>query len=260
MADLPAPDHTPDPPAVRTELDGAILHVTLDRPGKKNALTQPMYGALADALIRAEDDTAIRVVLLTAAGDAFCAGNDLDDFDLGADGESQTVRFLNVIARATVPIVMAVQGVAVGVGTTMLLHADLVHASTDARFRLPFVDLGLVPEAGSTLLLPQLVGHRRAADLLYTGRFFSAAEAQELGIVNTVVEREALAATATETAANLAAKPPGALRRTKALLRSPATPLAERMAVEGKAFVEQLRSPEFAEARAAFFERRPPTF
>jgi enoyl-CoA hydratase/carnithine racemase len=249
-----------DPVPVHTRLDGHVLHVTMSRPDKKNALTQPMYGALADALVRAEGDTAIRVVLLTGEGGDFCAGNDLADFDLGGSGESQTVRFLDQLGAATVPIVMAVQGVAIGVGTTMLLHADLVHATADARFRLPFVDLGLVPEAGSTMLLPQLVGHRRAADLLYTGRFFSAAEALEMGLVNSIVEAEVLAAAAADTAQALAAKPPRALRRTKALLRSPVEPLADRMLVEGRAFVEQLASPEFAEAKAAFFERRPPSF
>lgn len=252
MADQPAP--------VRTQLDGHVLHVTLDRPDKKNALTQAMYGAMADALARAEEDTDVRVVLLTGTGNDFCAGNDLDDFAEGPLLESQTGRFLYGLAGATVPLVIAVQGVAIGVGTTMLLHADLVYASTEARFRLPFVDLGLVPEAGSTMILPQLVGHRRAADLLYTGRFFPAAEAAELGIVNTVVERDALGAAAADTALALAAKPPGALRRTKTLLRTPAEPIPDRMLVEGRAFGAQLASPEFAEARAAFFEKRPPSF
>jgi enoyl-CoA hydratase/carnithine racemase len=249
-----------DPTGVRTALEGAVLHVTLDRPDKKNALTQAMYGALADALARAETDPEVRVVLLDAAGDAFCAGNDLADFDFGPGGESQTARYLNALAAATVPLVMAVHGVAVGIGTTMLLHADLVHAAAGTRFRLPFVDLGLVPEAGSTMLLPQLLGHRRAADLLLTGRFFDTAEALELGIVNTVVEPDTLAATAAATAETLAAKPPKALRRTKALLRAPVMPLEERMQIEARAFVDQLGSPEFAEAKAAFFERRPPKF
>jgi enoyl-CoA hydratase/carnithine racemase len=252
MADEPVPVHT--------ELDGHVLRVTIDRPDKKNALTQAMYGALADGLERAEGDTTVRVVLLQGSGPDFCAGNDLKDFARGPLLESQTGRFLIGLANSTVPLVIGVQGVAVGIGTTMLLHADLVFATDDARFRLPFVDLGLVPEAASSLLLPQLVGQRRAADLLYTGRFFSAAEALELGIVNAVVEPGALAAAAQEMATTLATKPPTALRRTKALLRSPAEPLGDRMLVEGRAFATQLVSPEFAEAQAAFFERRPPKF
>jgi enoyl-CoA hydratase/carnithine racemase len=249
-----------DPVPVHTRLDGHVLHVTIDRPGKKNSLTQAMYGALADALILAEEDTAVRVVLLQATGDAFCAGNDLTDFAQGPLLESETGRFLYALVGSTVPLVIAVQGVAVGVGTTMLLHADFVYASEDARFRLPFVDLGLVPEAGSSLILPQLMGHRRAADILYTGRFVPAGEARELGIVNTVVERRDLAAAATEMATTLATKPPVAMRRTKALLRSGAEPLPDRMMTEGRAFAAQLASPEFAEAQAAFFERRTPTF
>jgi enoyl-CoA hydratase/carnithine racemase len=155
---------------------------------------------------------------------------------------------------------MAVQGRAIGVGTTMLLHADFVYAAEGARFRLPFVDLGVVPEAGSTQILPALTGHLRAADLLYTGRFFEVGEAHQLGIVSTVVEPERLAAAASEMATTLAAKPPQALRLTKALLRSAAEPLTDRIAVEGRAFARQLASPEFAEAKAAFFEKRPPSF
>src|SRR5690606_30291238 len=149
MAEPPVatPASAPAPAPVRVELADGLLRVTLDRADKKNALTQPMYGALADALIRAGSDPDVRVVLLQSTGDAFCAGNDLADFGLGADGESHTMRFLRELAATTVPLVIAVQGVAVGVGTTMLLHADLVHAAAGARFRMPFVDLGLVPEA-----------------------------------------------------------------------------------------------------------------
>jgi enoyl-CoA hydratase/carnithine racemase len=256
---------TPDPTAsVRTTLDGGVLRVTLDRPGKKNALTQTMYGALADALERAEADSDVRVVLLAGAGGDFCAGNDLADFDLGAadggGGESGTARFLRSLALATVPLVVAVQGVAIGVGTTLLLHADVVHAAADARFRLPFVDLGLVPEAASTLLLPQLIGHRRAADLLYTSRFFGADEAHALGIVSTVVEPDRLTASTEEVAHLLASKAPGALRKTKELLRTPSAALTERMALEARAFAAQLATPEFTEASAAFFEKRAPRF
>jgi enoyl-CoA hydratase/carnithine racemase len=245
---------------VRTTLDDGVLRVTLDRPDKKNALTQAMYGAMADALARAEEDPAVRVVLLGASGGDFCAGNDLADFDGNLDGENHTGRFLRGLVTATAPLVVAVQGVAVGVGTTMLLHADLVYADAGARFRLPFVDLGLVPEAGSTLLLPQVMGHRRAAELLYTGRFFTAEEARELGIVNTVLEPGRLDAAALDSARALAAKPPSALRRTKQLLRSPAEPLLDRQSEEGRAFAAQLASPEFAEAKAAFFEKRTPRF
>jgi enoyl-CoA hydratase/carnithine racemase len=244
-------------------VEGALVRITIDRPDKKNALTQAMYAGMADALEHAEHDRSVRAVLITGTGRDFCAGNDLADFAVGgADehGGSPTVRFLQALAASTVPIVAAVQGVAIGVGTTMLLHCDLVYASPDARLRLPFVDLGLVPEAASSLLLPQLVGHQRAAEILYTGRFVGAEEAHALGLVNAVVAAEDLAARAGEAADALTTKPPVALRRTKALLRSTTTTVPERMAEEGKAFAEQLAGPEFTEASAAFFEKRPPRF
>jgi enoyl-CoA hydratase/carnithine racemase len=249
---------------LRWDVDGALLRITIDRPDKKNALTQAMYAGMADALEHAEHDRSVRAVLITGTGNDFCAGNDLADFAMGSGadehGGSPTVRFLHVLATATVPVVAAVQGVAIGVGTTMLLHCDLVYASPDARLRLPFVDLGLVPEAASSLLLPQLVGHQRAAEILYTGRFVGADEAYALGLVTAVVPAAELGARAEAAAVALTTKPPVALRRTKALLRSTTTTVPERMAEEGKAFAEQLGGPEFTEASAAFFEKRPPRF
>jgi enoyl-CoA hydratase/carnithine racemase len=252
---------------VAWRIDDRVLRLTLDRPGKKNALTQAMYAAMADALAHAEADPGVRAVLIGANGDAFTAGNDLTDFagaGEGGDGAAAggsgapVDRFLAALAAATVPLVAAVHGVAVGVGTTMLLHCDLVYAAEGTRFRLPFVDLGLVPEAGSTQLLPQLVGHRRAAELLYTGRFFGAEEALALGLVNAVVPAAEVHAAAESAARALTTKPPGALRQTKALLRTPPTSLPERMALEGRAFAARLQSPEFAEAVATFFEGRAP--
>lgn len=247
---------------VEWEADDAVVRVRIDRPGKKNALTHAMYAALADALEHAERTPSIGCVVVTAGGDAFTAGNDLGDFAAGvpADGERPVTRFLDALATGTVPVVAAVNGIAVGVGVTMLLHCDLVYASSTARFQLPFVNLGLVPEAASSLLLPQLVGRRRAADLLYTGRWFDAGEARDLGIVNEVLPPEQLATRTEEAVQLLAAKSPQALRRTKELLRGDATLLRDRMAEEGRHFDAQLRSPDFAEAFAAFTERRPPDF
>lgn len=259
MTATPSPA-VPPAGAISCSLDGHVLRVALDRPAKRNAITQAMYAGLADALARADTDPDVRVVLLEGRGGAFTAGNDLDDFDSDGDGEPPVRRFLAALGSVTVPLVAAVEGVAIGVGTTMLLHCDLVYAAEGTRFRLPFVDLGLVPEAASSQLLPQLIGHRRAAELLYTGRFFTAGEALAYGLVNAVVPADALAATATDAARVLTTKAPTALRRTKALLRTPPTSLAERMALEGRIFAEQLRTPEFAEAVTAFHEGRAPRF
>jgi enoyl-CoA hydratase/carnithine racemase len=248
---------------IHTELQDGILTVTINRPEKKNALNTTMYGALADALQRADSDPAIRVVLLTGCADCFTSGNDIADFvnfpPTGPD--SPVLRFLTALTLAVKPIVAAVSGSAVGVGTTLLLHCDLVYAAESATFQMPFVSLGLCPEAGSTLLLPQLMGHQRASELLLLGEAFSAHRAEQLGIVTAVVAAGDLLQTARTKAAQVAAQPAAAVRLTKSLLkRGNADQLREATLFEVRCFLERLASPEAKEALQAFMERRKPDF
>jgi enoyl-CoA hydratase/carnithine racemase len=201
--------------------EGAVQRIQLNRPEKKNAITIEMYAALADAIATAEADRSVRLMLLHGAGDAFCAGNDLQDFLVNPphDEASPGFRFLRVISHATKPLVAAVHGAAVGIGTTMLLHCDLVYAAESALFHLPFVNLGLCPASASTVLLPALAGYPRAAELLMLGEPFGAAKARDVGLVTDVVSEAELLAVATAVAEKLADKPPGALKITKQLLR-----------------------------------------
>jgi len=247
---------------VKTEIAEGIMTLTLARADKKNALSNAMYSAMSDGLERAEKDPSVRVVLFQGDGDSFTAGNDLADFSAQANGkatgEPQAHRFISNLGKATRPLIAAVQGNAVGVGTTMLLHCDLVYAAPSARFRTPFVDLALVPEAGSSILLPALVGARRAAQLLLLGEQLDAQTALAWGLINAVVEDPDAAAAAA--AGKLATQPPGALRATRALTRPSRESVLEAMRVEGEAFVERLRSPEAMEAFQAFLTRRPADF
>ena len=246
---------------VTTVADGAVLRLTLARPEKKNALTRAMYTALADALTDAAADASVRAVVLTGSDGCFTAGNDLGDFLLDPPtGEASPVfAFLRAVSAFPKPLLAAVDGPAVGIGTTILLHCDLAYASPTARFRLPFVDLGLVPEAGSSLLLPLAAGPKQAAELLLFGDVFSADAAREAGLINEVVGDPE--ARAMERARALAAKPPEALRLSKALLRrAHAEAVADTMAREGALFVDRLASPEAQEAFTAFFEKRAPDF
>lgn len=248
---------------IRTQRDGAVLKIEIDRPQKRNALTRAMYSALSDAIEAAEGDETIRVLLLTGGPSCFTAGNDLNDFLDSPPGreESPAGRFLRVISTAEKPIVAAVAGVAVGVGTTLLLHCDLIYAADSAVFQLPFVNMALVPEAGSTLLLPILSGFARSSELLLLGERFGAAEAERLGLVNRVLPESELGDYALSRAFALAQQPPGAVRLTKSLMRRATAPaLAQRMQEEGDAFVDQLQSPEAVEAMRAFVEKRPADF
>lgn len=243
--------------------DAAVLRITINRPEKKNALTADMYGAIADALGAAESDNAARVILIHGAGDAFTAGNDLHDFlaNPPRDESSTVFRFLQAVSHVTKPLVAAVHGAAVGVGTTMLLHCDLVYAGESAKFALPFVNLGLCPEAASSFLLPAAIGYQRAAELLLLGEPFDAAKARELGIVTAVVPDAQLLETATSAAHKLAAKPAASVRLTKALMkRGTQTATEAALAEESRAFRARLDSPEAKEAFAAFLEKRKPDF
>jgi enoyl-CoA hydratase/carnithine racemase len=243
-------------------VENRVLTVRLDRLEKKNALTRGMYLGMIEALKQADADPNIRVVLITGTEACFTAGNDLVDFANAKPGEtSPAILYLQTLAAAQKPVIAAVGGVAVGIGTTMLLHCDLVYASSDARFQLPFVNLGLCPEAGSSTLLPALMGHRKAAELLYFGEPFTAGTAHELGIVNTVLASNELLTMAKEKARQLAEKPPAALRITKALLkRGSANAIAEAMANETEQFAALLQGPEAKEAMMAFMQRRKADF
>lgn len=239
-----------------------ILTITFNRPEKKNALTSAMYAAMADALETGETDDAVRVVVFAGNGGAFTAGNDLQDFlNNPPQGDNSPVfRFLRAISTASKPLIAAVSGVAVGVGTTMLLHCDLVYVGTDARLSLPFVNLALVPEAASSLLLPAMIGHHRAAELLMLGEPFNAETAKAYGIANAIFPDARVLPEAMQVAAKLAAKPPTALRLTKQLMRQSRGDIAGQMAAEGAHFRSQLTSAEAREAMTAFFEKRPPKF
>jgi enoyl-CoA hydratase/carnithine racemase len=245
---------------VRVTTADRVTTIRLDRPDKKNAITLEMYAALSDALDGAAADPAVRAVVLAGARDCFTAGNDLGDFVRAAQGgdTESGARFLRTLAWFDKPLIGAVAGVAIGIGTTMLLHCDLVYAAPSARFRTPFVNLALVPEAGSSILLPALVGARRAAQLLLLGEQLDAETALAWGLINAVVEDPDAAAAAA--ASKLATLPPGALRATKALTRPSRKAVIEAMRVEGEAFGERLRSPEAMEAFQAFLTRRPPDF
>ncbi len=236
--------------------DQHVLRVHINRPQKKNALTPEMYDALRAAIESADSDQGIRVIYLTGSGDSFCAGNDLNSF-LGDPGSMAPARFIKAVADAATPIVAAVNGVAVGVGVTMLLHCDLVYVAEGVKLRLPFIDLGLVPEAASTYLLPRILGYPRAAELLLLGEAFSAETASKYGIVNAVVAADELEGLAWSKAELLAAKPPEALRQTKALLkRGAALAVQETIHAELEIIAERLVSDEARGIMEAFFAAR----
>jgi enoyl-CoA hydratase/carnithine racemase len=248
---------------ILTTREGGILTIELNRPQKKNAITAEMYGGLAGALIEAREATEIRVVMIIGKREVFTAGNDLQDFmhhPPRAD-DSPVFLFLREISQAPKPLVAAVCGPAVGVGTTMLLHCDLVYAGDNARFSLPFVQLGLVPEAASSLLLPALFGYQRAAERLLLGEPFGADEAFQMGLVNKVLSADTVVGHARLQAEKLVALPASAVRATKRLMKhGRAAAIEAHMLLEREEFGERLQSPEAREAFTAFFERRRPDF
>jgi enoyl-CoA hydratase/carnithine racemase len=244
-----------------TEEDG-VLEIAFARPDKKNALSNAMYRAAREALESAQTNKAVRVVLFSAEGDAFTAGNDIGDFAKvanGQDGEPQAHVFIEALGRAEKPIVAAVPGVAVGVGTTMLLHCDLVYVAETAKLSAPFVNLALVPEAASSMLLPARVGHVRAFAMFALGESISGAEAVTLGLANKVLPQDEVLTAARAAAKALAKKPLGSVLATKRLMRDVAALLAK-MDNETMVFGERLKSDEAREAFRAFAERRPPDF
>jgi enoyl-CoA hydratase/carnithine racemase len=248
---------------ILTNLGDGILLLQFNRPEKKNALNLAMYSALADHIEGAANDDAVRVIVLTGTGGCFTSGNDIVDFESGllAKEPSPAMRFLMALFSLQKPVIAAVDGPAIGIGTTMLLHCDLVYAATNAVFQLPFVNLGLCPEAGSSLLLPQLAGYQRAAELLLLGEPFSAEAAREAGLVNALCPDEQVLGTALAKARQVSALPPAAVRLTKSLMkRHSASALRQTMIDEAAFFMERLRSPEAREAVAAFRERRKPDF
>lgn len=247
---------------ILTIASGPVLQLRLNRADKKNAITAAMYAALADGLNAAAEDNSVRVVTIIGNGGTFTSGNDLNDFRNNPPrGPDQPVfRFLAAISSFPKIIVAGVAGAAVGVGTTMLLHCDLVVAAPEAIFSLPFVDLGLVPEAASSLLLPALIGRQRAAKHLVLGDPFDAQTALAYGLVSEIAAEDDLEARVGEIARRIAAKPPEAVRLTKKLIRQDPSAVRARIAEESELFSARLKSPEAAEAFAAFFEKRPPDF
>src|SRR5215468_2174827 len=246
-----------------TERSGNILRIQLNRPAQKNAMTSAMYITLADLLNGAAKDDQIRVVLWHGAGDSFSAGNDIQDFlkNPPGSGESPQARLIQALINFDKPIVVAVQGAAIGGGTTMLTHCDFLFAGESAKFQMPFVNLALVPEFGSSYSVPARIGYLRAAELILLGQRFDAKRAAELGLVTRVVHDEQLLASATETASELADKAPGALQGSKRLIRSSMREQLERaIKLEMQEFAARVRSPEAKEAFTAFIEKRKPNF
>jgi enoyl-CoA hydratase/carnithine racemase len=221
-----------------------------------------MYAAIADLLEEAEQDLSIRAIIFTGSGDAFTSGNDIQDFlnNPIRDDSAPVFRVLHGLAKSTVPLIAAVNGMAIGIGTTMLMHCDFVYTVPDAKFHMPFVNLALVPEAASSLLLPRQVGYRKAAEMLLLGDPFDSETASQSGIVNEIVRPEQLLARARETAEKLADKPPQALRESKALMRRASEEISDRISAEITTFSQRLASPEAKEVFAAFLEKRPPNF
>jgi len=253
---------------IKTASLNGVLTIEIARPEKKNALTVAMYQAMADALRAAAADAAVRAVLITGQPGIFTSGNDIEDFMARPPGQggsdssgSPVFQFMRALLECDKPVVAAVTGAAIGIGTTMLLHCDFVFVADDARLAMPFVGLGLVPEFGSSLLVPQLMGHRRAAEKLLLGDPFTAEQAMECGIANAVLPATEVASHARRVAERFNALPPGAVRESKRLMREhQRAEILETVATEGEIFARRLRSPEAVEAFQAFFQKRAPDF
>jgi enoyl-CoA hydratase/carnithine racemase len=245
--------------------ENGVLTLEFNRPERKNAITAAMYQTMADAITAAEQDTAVRAILIVGKPEIFTAGNDLEDFmksgrDVAVE-ERSVYKFMLALSGATKPVVAAVSGAAVGIGTTLLMHCDLVYAADNAKFSMPFVQLGLCPEFASSLLLTQIAGYPRAAEKLMLGEAFLAQEALEMGLVSKVLPAAELLAFAQGQAAKLVALPASSIRATKQLMKAARKgPVTEAMAAENTYFGAMLSAPEAKEAFTAFFEKRKPDF
>ena len=253
--------------SIKTATLNGVATIEIARPEKKNALTVAMYQAMTDALIAAKADGAVRAVLITGQPGVFTSGNDIEDFMTRAPGQgsdatdSPVFRFMRALLECDKPVVAAVTGAAIGIGTTMLLHCDFVFVADDARLAMPFVALGLVPEFASSLVVPQLMGHRRAAEKLLTGDPFTPEQAVDCGIATAVITASEVVNHARRVAERFNALPPGAVREAKALMRAPLRELVlQTIRTESEIFGQRLRSPEAMEAFQAFFQKRKPDF
>jgi enoyl-CoA hydratase/carnithine racemase len=253
--------------SIKTATINGVATIEIARPEKKNALTVAMYKAMSEALIAAKEDKAVRAVLITGQPGIFTSGNDIEDFmsrppGQGSDAmDSPVFLFMQALMNCDKPVVAAVTGAAIGIGTTLLLHCDLVYVSDEARLAMPFVSLGLVPEFGSSLLVPQLMGHRRAAEKLLLGEPITPEQAVEYGLANAVLPAGEVVNHARRMAERFNALPPGAVREAKQLMRKPQYELTlQTLRTEGALFSARLRSPEAMEAFQAFFQKRKPDF
>ena len=258
--------------SIKTATLNGVATIEIARPEKKNALTVAMYQAMTDALLAAKADPAVRAVLITGQPGIFTSGNDIEDFmsrgtggggggEGSEDSESPVFRFMRALLDCDKPVVAAVTGGAIGIGTTMLLHCDFVYVSDEARLAMPFVALGLVPEFASSLIVPQLMGHRRAAEKLLLGDPFTPEQAVECGIANAVLPAGEVVNHARRIAERFNGLPPGAVREAKQLMRGPLHhETLQTIRTEGEIFARRLRSPEAMEAFQAFFQKRKPDF
>jgi len=249
--------------SIKTATLNGVATVEIARPEKKNAITQAMYQQMADAINAAAADASVRAVLITGQPGIFTSGNDIEDFMQRPPGnlESPAFVFMKALMGCEKPVIAAVTGAAIGIGTTMLLHCDFVYISDEARLAMPFVSLGLVPEFASSLIVPQLMGNARAAEKILLGDPFTGADAVEVGIANAVLPANEVVNHARRIAERFNALPPGAVRDTKKLMRRARSQAAlETIGVEGKVFAERLQSPEAKEAFSAFFQKRKPDF
>ena len=263
MTTLSSLSSTSPIPEILTSVDAGVMTITINRIDKKNAFTAAMYAAMADAIESARDDVAVRALVIQGHETIFSAGNDIGDFlnKPPSTQDAPVFRFLRGISSFPKPVVAAVCGAAVGIGTTLLLHCDLIYAGDNAAFSLPFVNLGLCPEAGSSLLVPQLMGHPRAAEALLLGEPFTVETAMEIGLINRIVPPAEANALAQQQARKLAAKPISSLIETKRLMKkSGAALVAERIAEEAQSFGKMLAQPAAKEAFTAFMEKRKPDF
>lgn len=248
------------------QADG-ILTIAFNRPERKNAITGAMYQTMADALVAADTDSTVRAIVFTGKPEIFTAGNDLEDFMKNApaggqpDASRPVYQFMRALAGCSKPVIAAVSGAAIGIGTTMLMHCDMVYAADNAKFSMPFVQLGLCPEFASSVLFPAVAGYPRAAEKLLLGESFSAADALAMGMLSKVLPADALLSYAMAQAAKLVALPAASVRATKSLMKQPLQAGIEAaIAAEITLFSAMLRAPEAKEAFTAFFEKRKPDF